>query len=73
MGRVLRKRATVVECENNDFNWEPAAINNDEELTLLSAICQIISVVRNSRYDSRIFEVAERPIAYICDILGFSK
>lgn len=73
MGRVLRKRATVVECESNDFNWEPAAINNDEELTLLSAICQIISVVRNSRYDSRIFEVAERPIAYICDILGFSK
>ena len=54
MGRVLRKRATVVECKSNDFNWEPAAINNDEELTLLSAICQIIVKQESGGIDANI-------------------
>ena len=45
------------------IDWMPVEIDNDEKLTLLSAVCQIVEVVRNSRYDSRIYELAARPIA----------
>lgn len=60
---------------NNTFNldWTPLEIDNEEELTLLSAVCQIIDVVRDSQYDPRIFEVASRPIAYITNLLGLTE
>lgn len=71
MGRFSRSRAH--QSEMNEFDWEPAEIDNTEELTLLSAVCQIVSVVRNSRYDKRIFEVAARPIGYVANLLGFTE
>lgn len=57
----------------DDMEWIPVEIDNDEKLTLLSAVCQIVEVVRNSRYDSRIYEVAARPIAYIKDLLFLTE
>ena len=51
------------------IDWIPVEIDNDEELTLLSAVCQVVEVVRNSRYNSRIYEAAARPIAYIKNLL----
>ena len=57
----------------SDMEWMPVEIDNDEELTLLSAVCQIVEVVRNSRYDSRIYEVAARPITYIKDLLFLTE
>ena len=55
------------------IDWIPVEIDNDEKLTLLSAVCQIVEVVRNSRYDSRIYEAAARPIAYIKDLLFLTE
>lgn len=68
MGRNLKRRAARP-SEFGDVEWVPVAIDNDENLTLLSAVCQIVEVVRDSRYDSRIYEVAARPIAFIKDML----
>ena len=53
--------------------WNPAEIDNEEELTLLSAVCQIVDVVRNSGFDPLIFELAERPIAFISEKLGLTE
>ncbi|MBO7264099.1 MAG: ATP-binding protein [Alistipes sp.] len=55
------------------MDWMPVEIDNDEKLTLLSAVCQIVEVVRNSRYDSRIYDAAARPIAYIKDLLFLTE
>ena len=55
------------------IDWIPVEIDNNEELTLLSAVCQIVEVVRNSRYDLRIYEAAARPIAYIKDLLFLTE
>lgn len=54
-------------------DWMPVEIDNDEQLTLLSAVCQVVEVVRNSHNDPRIYEVAARPIAYIKDMLGLTE
>lgn len=53
----------------DNMDWIPVEINNDEELTLLSAVCQIVEVVKNSHNNPRIYEVAARPIAYIKNLL----
>jgi hypothetical protein len=57
----------------DNMDWIPVEIDNDEELTLLTAVCQIVEVVRNSRYDSRIYEAAARPIAYIKNLLFLTE
>ena len=56
-----------------DNDWTPAEIDNTEELTLLSAVCQVIDVVNDSEYNPRIFEVAARPIAYIANKLSLTE
>ena len=72
MGRVSKRRA-VRPNDMDCIDWMPVEIDNDEKLTLLSAVCQIVEVVRNSRYDSRIYELAARPIAYIKDLLFLTE
>ena len=72
MGRVSKRRA-VRPNDMDCIDWMPVEIDNDEKLTLLSAVCQIVEVVRNSRYDSRIYEAAARPIAYIKDLLFLTE
>ena len=57
--------------DGND--WMPVEIDNDEQLTLLSAVCQVVEVVRGSHNDPRIYEAAARPIAYIKDMLGLTE
>lgn len=71
MGRISRNRAQQNDLIDND--WRPAAIDNTEEMTLLSAVCQIVSVVRGSHFDKRIFELAARPIGYISSLMGFTE
>ena len=73
MGRVLKRRANRANDMMDGIDWSPVEIDNDEKLTLLSAVCQIVEVVRNSRYDSRIYEAAARPIAYIKDLLFLTE
>ena len=51
----------------------PAEINNEEELTLLSAVCQVVEVAQYSLYNLRIYEVAARPISYIVDLLSLTE
>lgn len=72
MGRVSKRRA-VRPNDMDCMDWMPVEIDNDEKLTLLSAVCQIVEVVRNSRYDSRIYDAAARPIAYIKDLLFLTE
>ena len=72
MSRVSKRRA-VRPNDMDCIDWMPVEIDNDEKLTLLSAVCQIVEVVRNSRYDSRIYEAAARPIAYIKDLLFLTE
>ena len=57
----------------NDMDWIPVEIDNNEQLTLLSAVCQIAEVVKNSHNDPRIYEAAARPIAYIKDLLCLTE
>ena len=57
----------------DNTGWMPAEINNEENLTLLSAVCQTVEVVRNSHNDPRIYEAAARPIAYIKDLLSLTE
>ena len=73
MARISKRRAAMRNDVMDDIDWIPVEIDNDEKLTLLSAVCQIIEVVRNSRYDSRIYEAAARPIAYIKDLLFLTE
>ena len=56
-----------------DLDWIPVEIDNEEQLTLLSAVCQVVEVVKNSHNDPRIYEVAARPIAYIKDLLCLTE
>lgn len=56
-----------------DLDWIPVEIDNEEHLTLLSAVCQVVEVVKNSHNDPRIYEVAARPIAYIKDLLCLTE
>lgn len=73
MGRIsLRNKASNRGVMNVD-EWTPAEIDNNEELTLLSAVCQVVEVVRDSQYDARIYEVAARPIGYIVKMLGITE
>ena len=71
MGRISRNRAQQNDFIDND--WRPAAIDNTEEMTLLLAVCQIVSVVRGSHFDKSIFELATRPIGYISSLMGFTE
>ena len=73
MGRMSKRRATPARNIIDGDEWIPAEINNEERLTLLSAVCQVVEVVRDSQYDSRIYEVAARPISYIVDLLFLSE
>ena len=73
MARISKRRAAIRNDIMDNMDWTPVEIDNDEELTLLTAVCQIVEVVRNSRYDSRIYEAAARPIAYIKDLLFLTE
>lgn len=57
----------------DDMDWIPVEIDNDEQLTLLSAVCQVVEIVKNSHNDPRIYEAAARPIAYIKDLLCLTE
>ena len=57
--------------ENAD--WIPVEIDNEETLSLLSATCQVVDVVKDSHYNSRIYEVASRPIDYIKNKLALTE
>ena len=57
----------------DDMDWIPVEIDNEEQLTLLSAVCQVVEVVKNSHNDPRIYEAAARPIAYIKDLLCLTE
>ena len=72
----MRRNLKRNEMRRDDFEemgWTPEEIDNNEELALLSAVCQIISIVRNSKYDPKIFEYAARPIRYIASMLEFTE
>ena len=74
---IMRKSTKAKRTMRNenlfDEGWKPVEINNEEELTLLTAVCQIVDVVRNSGYDPTIFEFAERPIEFISKKLGLTE
>ena len=69
MAKESKKASRKREQQIEDMGWDPRQINNEETLTLVSAVCQILDIVRDSKYDARIFELAARPIAYITDML----
>ncbi|MBR2032433.1 MAG: ATP-binding protein [Alistipes sp.] len=73
MARFSKRRTTMRNDVMDGDDWMPVEIDNDEQLTLLSAVCQVVEVVRNSHNDPRIYEVAARPIAYIKDMLGLTE
>ena len=73
MGRISNRRTTMQHNGMDEMGWIPAEIDNNEDLTLLSAVCQIVDIVRNSRYNPRIYEAAARPIAYIKDMLHLTE
>lgn len=73
MGRVSKRRFTPTRDIADDVEWVPMEIDNEEPLTLLSAVCQIVEVVSDSQYNPRIYEVAARPISYITDLLFLTE
>ena len=73
MARISKRRAAMRNDVMDDMDWIPVEIDNDEQLTLLSAVCQVVEVVRNSHNDPRIYEAAARPIAYIKDLLCLTE
>ena len=73
MARISKRRAAMRNDVMDDMDWIPVEIDNDEPLTLLSAVCQVVAVVRNSHNDPRIYEAAARPIAYIKDLLCLTE
>ena len=73
MGRISKRRAVMRNDVMDNTGWMPAEINNEENLSLLSAVCQTVEVVRNSHNDPRIYEAAARPIAYIKDLLSLTE
>lgn len=73
MGRVSKRRFTPTRDIADDVEWIPMEIDNEEPLTLLSAVCQIVDVVSDSQYNPRIYEVAARPISYITDLLFLTE
>ena len=73
MRRVTKRRAVQMSETMNNDGWTPVEIDNEEDLTLLSAVCQIVEVVRDSQNNPRTYEVAARPIAYIVDLLFLTQ
>ena len=73
MGRVPKRRPTENYGLMNEQGWAPAEIDNDEKLTLFTAVCQIVEVVSDSRFNPEIFKAASRPIAYVTDMLGLTE
>lgn len=73
MARISKRRAAMRNDVMDDMDWTPVEIDNDEQLTLLSAACQVVEVVKNSHNDPRIYEAAARPIAYIKDLLCLTE
>ena len=70
----MAKRRTLPPMDLTNLDeWTPVEINNEEKLTLLVAVCQIVEVVRDSKYDSRIYQTAARPISYIADLLSLTE
>lgn len=72
MGRIINKRSVLDNVFIEDLKKEVAVLDNDEELTLLSAVCQVVDVVEESEYDPDIYETAAHPIAYISDMLDLT-
>jgi hypothetical protein len=73
MAKISKRRAAMRNDVMDDMDWTPVEIDNDEQLTLLSAVCQVVEVVKNSHNDPRIYEAAARPIAYIKDLLFLTE
>ena len=73
MAKISKRRAAMRNDIMDDMDWTPVEIDNDEQLTLLSAVCQVVEVVKNSHNDPRIYEAAARPIAYIKDLLFLTE
>lgn len=74
MAKKTRRKQQEEMDEMIEFmGWRPAEIDNEVELTLLTAVSQIIEVVRDSKHDVRIYEAAKRPLSYIADLLGFTQ
>ena len=73
MARFSKRRTTMRNDVMDGDDRMPAEIDNDEQHTLLSAVCQVVEVVRGSHNDPRIYEAAARPIAYIKDLLGLTE
>lgn len=73
MARNSKRRAAMRNDVMDEMEWMPAEIDNDEQLTLLSAVCQVVEVVKNSHNNPRIYEAAARPIAYIKDLLCLTE
>lgn len=73
MGRMSKRRAEMRGDVMDGMDWMPVDIDNDEQLTLLGAVCQVVEVVKNSHNDPRIYEAAARPIAYIKDLLCLTE
>ena len=73
MAKISKRRAAMRNDIMDDMDWTPVEIDNDEKLTLLSAVCQVVEVVKNSHNDPRIYEAAARPIAYIKDLLCLTE
>lgn len=74
MGRIINRRTYLVEkgIVEEPFGKVNVEIDNERELTLLEAVCQIIEVVSDSNYDPSIYDQAARPIEYIRDVLGLT-
>ena len=70
---MSKRRAEMRGDVMDGMDWMPVDIDNDEQLTLLGAVCQVVEVVKNSHNDPRIYEAAARPIAYIKDLLCLTE
>ena len=49
MGRMAKRRTLPPMDLTNLDEWTPVEFNNEEKLTLLIAVCQIVEVVRDSK------------------------
>ena len=62
-----------ISATSEDSTWKPCKIDNKKELTIIDAIEQVVTLVRDSQFCTAFFRAAKRPLEYLSERLSLTQ
>ena len=62
-----------ISATSEESTWTPSKIDNKKELTIIDAIEQVVTLIRDSQFCPAFYRAAKRPLEYLSERLSLTQ